>query len=202
MVTARPRSIVLGNIDLGQAQRVADAFLAAPRSSNDQRVCTAYADLARQVDRWFARLTGCRAARPVRVAYTRCSEPYPSAAELSDRVRGERVLELRSVHHDRDRRHPLLDNSVGGTYDRLRAVHDLVSHARCGFGFDRHGEFSAWLVEDRLYTGLARHALATELHAEHSVLWTTGAVAEHKAMLLDPRLVRSSRERGRRVSGG
>jgi hypothetical protein len=46
-----------------------------------------------------------------------------------------------------------------------------------------------------MYTGLARWALATELHAEHSVLWTTGDVAEHKAVLLQPRLLRSSRRR-------
>jgi hypothetical protein len=101
------------------------------------------------------------------------------------------------VHHDHHRRHPLLDNSIGGTYDRLRAVHDLVSHASCGFGFDRQGEFSGWLVEDQMYTGLARRALATELHAEHSVLWTSGEPAEHKAMLLHPDLLRAARRRGR-----
>jgi hypothetical protein len=85
--------------------------------------------------------------------------------------------------------------SIGGTYDRFRAVHDIVSHAWRGYGFDRHGEFSAWLTEDRMYTGLARWALATELHAEHSVLWTTGTVAEHKAVLLPPTLLRDSRGR-------
>jgi hypothetical protein len=46
-----------------------------------------------------------------------------------------------------------------------------------------------------MYTGLARWALATELHAEHSVLWTTGTVAEHKAVLLPPTLLRDSRGR-------
>jgi hypothetical protein len=187
----------LHQIDLGQAQLVADAFVAARRASNDTRVRTAYADLARQVRRWFVCLTGSRAARPVRVVYTACAEPYETAAELSARVSAEQVLEICPVHYDRDRRHPLLDNSIGGTYDQLRAVHDIVSHARRGFGFDRHGEFSAWLLEDRMYQGAARQALATELHAEHSVRWTTGALAEHKAMLLDPGLVRSSRERGR-----
>jgi hypothetical protein len=48
-----------------------------------------------------------------------------------------------------------------------------------------------------MYTGLARWALATELHAEHSVLWTTGTLAEHKATLLPPNLVRASRRRDR-----
>ena len=91
-------------------------------------------------------------------------------------MRTERVLELCPARFDRYRRHPLLDTSVGGTYDRFRAVHDLVSHAWLGYGFDRHGEFSAWLAELRIYDGLARWALATELHGEHSVLWTTGGI--------------------------
>jgi hypothetical protein len=42
-----------------------------------------------------------------------------------------------------DRSLPLLDMSPGGTYDRFSAVHDIVRHAWFGYGFDRHGEFSA-----------------------------------------------------------
>jgi hypothetical protein len=49
------------------------------------------------------------------------------------------VLELCPARLDRYRRHPLLDTSVGGAYDRFRAVHDLISHAWLGYGFDRHG---------------------------------------------------------------
>lgn len=76
-----------------------------------------------------------------------------------------------------------------------RAVHDIVSHGSRRHGFDRHGEFAAWLLEDRMYTGPARWALATELHGEHSVLWTSDRLAEHKATLLDPRLLSASRAR-------
>ena len=46
-----------------------------------------------------------------------------------------------------------------------------------------------------MYTGLARWALATELHGEHSVRWTTGNLADHKAILLEPRLLDASRRR-------
>ena len=52
-------------------------------------------------------------------------------------------------------------------------------------GFDRYGEFAAWLTQERLYDGLARWALATELHAEHSVRWSTGTLSDHKAILVD-----------------
>jgi hypothetical protein len=102
----------------------------------------------------------------------------------------------------RSRRHPLLDATVGGGYDRLRAVHDIISHSWLGHSFDADGEYSAWLTEDRIYHGLARWALATELHGEHSVQWTTGDLADHKAVLLDRALLRASRtafESGRRT---
>jgi hypothetical protein len=74
----------------------------------------------------------------------------------------------------------------------LRALHDLVGHVIPGFGFDRDGELSAWHVQDRLHHGPARWALATELHAHHSVLWTTGHLAEPTPLLLDPRLLAPS----------
>src|SRR5262249_8755073 len=106
----------------------------------------------------------------------------------------ERVLELCPASCDRDRRHPLLDVSIGGTYDRLRAVHDIVSHAFGGLGFDRHGEFSAWLAEDRMYTGLARWALALERHADRSVLWKTGTLANQRATPLPADIVQTSRK--------
>ena len=176
-----------------QAGLVADAFLDAPRASRDPTVHAAYADLGHQATLWYRRLTGDHSRSAVRVVFTRCSEPYPTARELSESVRRARVLEIWPAQHDRDRRHPLLDSSIGGAYDRLRAVHDIVSHGWLRHDFDRHGEFAAWLAEDQMYTGLARWALATELHGEHSVRWTSGTIADHKSVLLDPRLIDASR---------
>jgi hypothetical protein len=71
-------------------------------------------------------------------------------------------------------------------------VHDIVGHARLRRGFDRHGELACWRSQARWHTPLGRWALATELHGQHSVLWTTGQLAEPKAILLDPRLLRRS----------
>lgn len=180
-------------MDADQARRIAMAFADAPRSSADPSIAHAYADLSEQACRWFDRLTGPRGRRPVRVVYTRCAEPYVSAVELAESVRHHRVLELWPVAYDRDRRPPLLDSRIGGPYDRFRAVHDILSHGWLQLGFDRDGEYSAWLAEDRLYRGAARQALATELHGEHSVRWTSGDLADHKAVLLDERLIEASR---------
>ncbi len=176
---------------------MAAAFGAAPRHAPSATAVAAYAALEAQSSQWFARLTTGLAGRPIRVVITHRREPYRTAAELSESVRRGGVLELWPTARDRDRRHPLLDTAVGGSYDRLRAVHDIVSHGWLGHEFDADGEYSAWLAEDRLYTGLARWALATELHGEHSVQWTTESPADHKAVLLDPALLRASRTGGR-----
>ena len=104
-------------------------------------------------------------------------------------MRSHGLLEITTSARERDRRHPLLNCELGGTYDRFRAVHDIVGHAGPCLGFDRDGEYAAWLIQERLYDGLARWALATELHAEHSVRWTTGTLSDHKAALLDRELL-------------
>jgi hypothetical protein len=106
------------------------------------------------------------------------------------------VLEVTTVASDADRRHPLLGNEPGGAYDRFRAVHDILGHARLRLGFDRDGEFAVWLTQERLHGPLARRALATELHGQHSVRWTTGQPAEPKAVLLEPELLRRTRRLG------
>jgi hypothetical protein len=177
-------SVATRSLDTERAHLVADEYLDAPRVARDPVVHAAYRALAGQADDLFAHLTGDRSRRPVDVVLTRAVEPYAGAAELSESVRLHGVLEVVPSRLDRDRRHPLLDTSVGGEYDRFRAVHDIVSHGWLQHGFDRAGEHAAWRVEDRLYRGLARWALATELHAEHSVWWTSGDPAAHKAVLL------------------
>jgi hypothetical protein len=184
-----------GHIRRDQARRVASAFLDAPRFAPAARTLAAYAELSEQSSRWYHRLTSGRDHPPFRVVFTHCREPYATASELSESVRRDGLLELWPASRDHDRRHPLLDTAAGGAYDRLRAVHDIVSHGWLGHEFDADGEFSAWLTEDRLYAGLARWALATELHGEHSVLWTSGTIADHKAVLLDRALLRASRTR-------
>ncbi len=123
--------------------------------------------------------------RGLRVEFTRCESPYDSDDEMIGAVRTHGVLEITTSARERDRRHPLLGCDLGGAHDRFRAVHDIVGHVGPCLGFDRDGEFAAWLTQEQLYFGLAWLALATELHAEHSVRWTTGMLSDHKATLID-----------------
>jgi hypothetical protein len=181
-------------LDERWSRRVAECFMAARSDPLDPIARAAYAALERQSDRLFRRLTDDAAPR-LRVVFSRCRAPYESDEEMIAAVRGTRVLEVTSVAES-GRPHPLLGSERGGPYDRFRAVHDLVGHVQTGRGFDRHGEFAAWLAQERWYRGLARAALGTELHAEHSVCWTTGSFTDHKATVL-PRCVLDRARAGR-----
>ena len=165
---------------------VADCFIAARPGANPL-VAEAYRQLALQTDRQFAALTDPGGPYRITVVGTREVTPYATAEELIASVLATRTLEI--TRTPADRIHPLLGCEAGGAHDRLRAVHDLIGHVATGFGFDRDGEYSAWLVQRDLYSGLARWAAATELHGEVSALWTTGQFAEPKAVLLDRRLL-------------
>jgi hypothetical protein len=174
------------------ATEIAAAHRDAPRTGGPL-ARAAYAQLIRESDRLFRFITEPGRRDRVRIAFTTCSTPYDSAAELITSVRRDRVLEVTTAAKERGRVHPLMGCELGGPYDRFRAVHDVLGHACLVVGFDRHGEFATWRFQEQWHSPLARRALATELHGEHSVRWTTGELAEHKAVLLDERTLRSAR---------
>lgn len=174
------------------AREVAAAYLDGPSILSAMLVAS-YAALARESDTLFAAITSAGRPDPMRVMFTRCMAPYKNSNELIASVRSDRLLEVTVAASDRDRLHPVMDCSPGGTFDRFRAVHDILGHAWLNVGFDRHAEYATWRFQEQFHTRLARQALATELHAKHSVQWTTGDTPEHRAVLLGPRLVRRSR---------
>jgi hypothetical protein len=188
--TATQADAPLRQVDPDAARNIAQWFVDAPAMGRDRLVAAAYRELQVQTDRQFEELTKPGGVFGYAVAWTRQPVPYSTAAELIEAVRTTGVLEVTAARVDRDRLHPGLDCAVGGAYDRLRAVHDIVGHVMTGYGFDRDAEYSAWLLQRKLYYGLARWAAATELHAEHSVTWTTRQFPEHKAVLLPPQLLR------------
>ena len=180
-----------GHVDPASAREVAAAYVGTPNRPCPL-VAAAYAQLVIESDQLFRRLTAPDRPDWVHIAFTTCPAPYASAQELISSVRHDRLLEVATIAAKPDRRHPLMGCEVGGAYDRFRGVHDVLGHARLQLGFDRDGEFATWRSQERFHGPLARRALATELHGQHSVLWTTGDLAEPKAILLDPRLLRRS----------
>jgi hypothetical protein len=172
------------------AAEVAAAHQEAPRVGGPL-AHAAYARLVSESDHLFTLLTQARP--PTRVAFSLCPSPYCSSDELITSITQDRVLEVTSVARERDRPHPVMGCEIGGAYDRFRAVHDILGHGHLNVGFGRRGEYAAWRYEECLHSPLARLALATELHGEHSVRWTTGGLPEHKATVLDQRVIERSR---------
>jgi hypothetical protein len=153
----------------------------------------AFARLVDESDDLFRWITQPDRPGTLRVFFTNCATPYRDARELMASVAELGTLEVTTVAADPDRRHPLMSNAAGGRYDRFRAVHDALGHAAMEVGFDRDGEFTAWRAQERLHSRLARRALGSELHGQHSVRWTTGEIAQPKAILLSPALLRRAR---------
>jgi hypothetical protein len=179
-------------VDPAVAHEVADAYLDAA-DRRDALTAAAFAQLAVETDQLFRRITDPRRRDGFQVIFTRCEEPYRDAAELIASVTELRTLEVTTVAVDSGRRHPLMSNACGGQYDRFRAVHDALGHGRLRLGFDRDGEFAVWRAQERFHSRLARRALGTELHGQHSVRWTTGEIAAPKAVLLDEPLLERAR---------
>jgi hypothetical protein len=194
-------TVALSQTPDAASTRIAEHFLAAKSDPRDARVAAAYFALAWQTDRILVMLSGLPDSTAIEVVFTRCAHPYASDDEMIRAARTTRTLEVSSVVADSERQHPLLGSEFGGSYDRFRAVHDLLGHVRPGHGFDRRGERSAWLAQEHFYSGLARLALASELQGEFNVLLTTGDLADHKAALLHPALFEGLRE-GVSQSGG
>jgi hypothetical protein len=96
-------------------------------------------------------------------------------------------LAIASIREYPEAHHPFLSVDE---YDTFRAVHDFFGHAAVGTGFDRHGEFQAWLHHLSLYTGLAAAAASSELHLENCTLVATSTPAPHNCLILtdDPRI--------------
>jgi hypothetical protein len=181
-------------VDEAAARAVAAHYLADDGRTDRSLVRAAWDQLAAQTDLLLGRMLDQWPWGALRLAPTSVAEPYATDDELISAVRRTGVLEIPRVEGGRC--HPLLGDGPGGEYDRFRALHDLVGHVLPGYGFDRNGEYSAWRAQHRHYRGLARWALATELHAHHSVRWTTGELAEAKALLLDPQVLRTSFQGG------
>ena len=176
-------------VDEHTARQVAECLLTSANATQDPVVRAAYDQLERQTDSLLHHLhVGWPGT--LHIAATRLTTPYDNHRELVDAVRRTNTLEIPAVEGGRT--HPLLGGQPGDPYGRFRALHDLLGHVVPGFGFDRDGEYSAWRSQHLHYRGLARWALATELHAQHSVRWTTGELAELKAVLIDCRLLQRS----------
>ena len=151
-------------VDLAAASTVGEWYLGTRGAHGDTKVKEAYRQLQVETDQLFTIVSRDPVSSAARVVFTRCSRPYASDAELIAAVSAGGTLEVTSAATAEGRLHPIFDCGFGGAFDRFRAVHDLIGHAWCGYGFALGAEYAACRVQDRLHSGLARCALATELY--------------------------------------
>jgi hypothetical protein len=171
---------------------VGEWYLHSRSAHRDARVIEAYRQLQAETDHLFSLLTrdGCHWA--VRVAFTRCVQPYESDKELICAVRANGTLEITSAAAVGERLHPLFGCEFGGAFDRFRAVHDLIGHAWYGYGFGLDDECAAWSAQDQMHSGLARFALATELYGVNAARGIVREAPNLRALLLAPPTLCSS----------
>jgi hypothetical protein len=167
---------------------VGEWYLHSRSAHGEAQVIEAYRQLQRETDHLFTLLTGGDCRWAIRVVFTRCAQPYEGDGELIFAVRANRTLEITSAATAGARLHPLLDCEFGGAFDRFRAVHDILGHAWCGYGFDLHDECAAWNAQDRLHGGLARFAFATEIYGVNAARAIIGEAPDLRALLLAPEL--------------
>jgi hypothetical protein len=165
---------------------VGEWYLRSRSAHRESQVIEAYRQLEVETDQLFTVFTRDACASAVRVVFTRCAQPYESDEELIFAVRASGTLEMSSAAAAGERLHPLLDCALGGAFDRFRAVHDLIGHVWCGYGFDLDDECAAWNAQDRLHSGLARFALATELYGVNAARAIVGEAPDLRALLLAP----------------
>jgi hypothetical protein len=171
---------------------VGEWYLQSPSAHRDARVIEAYRQLRAETDRLFTLITRGACHGPIRVAFTRCTKPYESDEELIVAVRSNGTLEITSAAIADERLHPLFGCEFDGAFDRFRAVHDIIGHVWCGYGFNLDDECAAWNAQDLLHGDLARLALATELYGVNAARAVIGEAPALRALLLTPPLATSA----------
>ena len=164
-----PAVIVEQHADLAEADAAGRAFENATDQSGDPTVQAAYEDFKRQNEEMFDYMTKpvAEGGMGINVQFTNQHDPYKTAAAQAADLR--------------DNNRIVIESGLGGNhtasmttaeYDRFRAVHDTFGHAAIGGGFDRHGEYEAWLTHSMMYTDPGRLAMSTEYHGVNSAMWS------------------------------
>lgn len=102
--------------------------------------------------------------------WTKEGQPYKNSREMAEDVRQNKHL-FYFMGGDIPKDHPLAEKIPGReiTYnDAFRAVHDLVTHAKEGYGFGARGEEAAARAHASMFSPEAQKALFTETRGQNS----------------------------------
>ena len=124
----------------------------------DPQAVPNYAAMRDEVNHQFDHLTNRMGIRAEFVNH----DPYRNAAEMvSDLRNNKRIQVLRTAMTGH---HPFFSDEEN---DRFRAVHDAFGHAATGRDFDGHGEEAAFHSHARMFSPMARGAMATETRGQN-----------------------------------
>lgn len=160
----------------GRIRRLAAAYDALP--ADDPRAHAAFRDMADQVDRQYAHLTGPMGVKVEPVDY----DPYPDHKAMMADLAQRRLRVLRTSSTGS---HPFFTDEQN---DRFRAVHDAFGHAATGRAFDGHGEEAAWAAHSAMFHGAGRRAMTTETRGQNGSLIVNRQFAPQKVALLPDEL--------------
>jgi hypothetical protein len=108
-------------------------------------------------------------------------DPYSNAEEMATDLSQNRRLKVLSTATTGS--HPYFSDEEN---DKFRAVHDAFGHAGTGRGFDRHGEEAAYQAHARMFTPIARRALAAETRGQNSAMISAGGTFQPQKIATMP----------------
>jgi hypothetical protein len=172
-------------ISPNQQSKIADAYDALP--DFDSKAVPAYRAMAEETGRQFDFMTKPKTQGGLGIDVSVHKEdPYAAAGDYHNIIR-----RVRHDVTDNDHIGVLSTASTGGhpfftddQNDMFRAVHDVFGHLGSGRGVDRHGEEAAYLKHSRMFTPLARQAMATETRGQNAALHKHGDFQDQRVGLL------------------
>jgi hypothetical protein len=174
---------------------VARVFEEIPDQADDPRVQEAFTEFKRQTEEMWDFMTRPESEGGLGITVEFWTDenpenfgtgPYPDATAQAEDLRVNRRIKLESGLGGEHEATMTRDE-----YDRFRAVHDVFGHAGIGSGFDRHGEYQAYLAHASMYYGDGHRAMASEYHGVNSAAWSgeQGSPGTGKSVLLPEVLI-------------
>lgn len=106
-------------------------------------------------------------------------DPYKHAGEMIADLRNNNRLKVLGTHMTGG--HPYFSDEEN---DKFRAVHDAFGHAAIGRSFDGHGEEAAFHAHARMFSPMARAALASETRGQNGFVIKHGEFGPQKIAVM------------------
>lgn len=152
----------------------------------DEGALPAYRAMREETGRQFDHMTKPRSKGGLGLSVGVTTEdPYGKAGyhtvfnELKHDVRENQHINVLSTKTTGG--HPFFSDDEN---DMFRAVHDVYGHLGSGRGVDFNGEEAAYQKHSRMFSPLARQAMATETRGQNSHLRTEGDFPDQKVAIL------------------